>query len=164
VLSRVHAHVLARCEPPWAELAPLRRRVEAERGADRAGSIAFKTGPGGLMDVDFLAGGGLLERGARALPALPSVPALLRACASGPRVEALLDAYRCLRIVEARARWLAGRGVEALEPGSAAPVAELFETGLDADGLGARIAAARECARAAFDAVVKAGTLDALEG
>jgi glutamate-ammonia-ligase adenylyltransferase len=163
VLARVHAHVLARREAPWAELAPLRRRVELERGGESSGRLALKTGPGGLMDVDFLAGGGLLERGARAVPALPSVAAMLRACAGGPRVEAILDAYRSLRITEARARWLAGRGVEVLELAGATVVAELVEPGLDAAGLAARIDAARRNIREAFDAVVKAGTLDALD-
>jgi hypothetical protein len=115
------------------------------------------------MDVDFLAGGGLLERGAGSFPALPSVPALLRACAGGPRVEALLDAYHTLRVAEARARWLAGRGVEVLEMGSAHVVAELVFPGLDAAGLAARIEAARRRIRTDFDAVVKAGTLDALD-
>jgi len=90
LLARVHAHVLARREPPWAELAPLRRRVEDERGSGSAARVALKTGPGGLMDVDFLAGGGLLERGAQRLPALPSIAALLRACAAGPRGDARL--------------------------------------------------------------------------
>lgn len=164
VLASVHAHVLARREPPWAELAALRRRVEAERAQETGGRVALKTGAGGLMDVDFLAGGGLLERGASEFPALPSVPALLRACAGGPRVEALLADYHTLRCVEARARWLAGRGVDVLEPGAAAVVAELVETGLDAEGLAARVAAARRRIRAALDAVTKAGTLDALDG
>jgi hypothetical protein len=42
-------------------------------------------------------------------------------------------------------------------------LAELVEPGLDASGLAARIAAARREIRAAFDAVVKAGSLDALD-
>ena len=127
------------------------------------GCVALKTGPGGLMDVDFLAGGGLLERGAKAVPPLPSVPALLRAAARGPRVDALLADYRTLRIVEARARWLAGRGVDTLEAQAAGPVAELVEPGLAAAGLVARLDAARARIRAGFDAVVKAGSIEALE-
>ena len=161
-LARVHAQVLARREPPWAELAPLRRRVEAERAHDTGGRVALKTGPGGLMDVDFLAGGGLLERGAARLPEVPSVPALLRACASGTRVDALIADYQTLRGVEARARWLAGRGVDTLEAPTAPIVAELVEPGLDAADLSARIQAARVRIRAAFDAVVKSGSIDAL--
>ena len=162
LLARAHAHVLARREAPWAELAPLRQRVELERAAS-PGCVALKTGPGGLMDVDFLAGGGLLERGAKAVPPLPSVPALLRAAARGPRVDALLADYRTLRIVEARARWLAGRGVDTLEAQAAGPVAELVEPGLAAAGLVARLDAARARIRAGFDAVVKAGSIEALE-
>ena len=162
VLGHVHAAVLARRDPPWAELAPLRQRVASERPAD-TGRVALKTGAGGLMDVDFLAGGGLLERGAAALPALPSVPAMLRVCAGGPRVDALLGDYRTLRIVEARSRWLAGRAVDALDPAAAPQVAELVEPGLAAEALLERIDAARRRIRAAFDAVVKAGSLDALD-
>jgi glutamate-ammonia-ligase adenylyltransferase len=162
LLARVHAHVLARSEPPWAELAPLRQRVASERPAE-AGRVALKTGAGGLMDVDFLAGGGLLERGAQALPALPSVPALLRACAAGPRVDALLADYRTLRVVEARGRWLAGRAIDSLDPAAAAQLAELVEPGLGPDALLERVDAARKRIRSAFDAVVKAGSLDALD-
>jgi [glutamine synthetase] adenylyltransferase / [glutamine synthetase]-adenylyl-L-tyrosine phosphorylase len=162
LLARVHTGVLARGEPPWQELAPLRQRVASERPAE-ASRVPLKTGAGGLMDVDFLAGGGLLERGAAALPALPSVPAMLRACAAGPRVDALLDDYRTLRVVEARSRWLAGRAVDSFDPAAAAPLAELVEPGLSADALVGRVDAARRRIRASFDAVVKAGTLDALD-
>jgi glutamate-ammonia-ligase adenylyltransferase len=163
LLARVHAHVLSRRESPWAELAPLRRRVEDERGGGSAQRVALKTGPGGLMDVDFLAGGGLLERGAKRLPALPSIAALLRACAAGPRVDALLADYRRLRIVESRARWLAGRAVDALDAEAAGAVAELLEPGIGADGLMESLRAACARVRSAFDAVIEAGSLSALE-
>lgn len=161
LLARVHARLLARREPPWTELAPLRSRVESERHA-AAGHVALKTGPGGLMDVDFLAGGGLLERGG-ALPELPSVPAMLRACCGGPRVDALLADYRMLRVVEARWRWLTGRAVDALDPAAAPQLAELVEPGLPGDALLERIHGARGRIRACFDAVMKAGSLDALD-
>jgi hypothetical protein len=45
---------------------------------------------------------------------------------------------------------------------AAAITAELVERGLDPAGLAARIAAARERIASAFDAVVAAGTIDAL--
>jgi hypothetical protein len=116
------------------------------------------------MDVDFLAGGGLLERGARDFPAAPSVPAMLRACAAGPRVDALLADYRLLRVVEARTRWVRGRGVEAFVPDAGADlIAELVEPGLAAAGLVARLEGARERIHAAWDAVIAEGTLAALE-
>jgi glutamate-ammonia-ligase adenylyltransferase len=165
-LDRVRQRVLRQSEVPWAYLLDLRKRVHAERGRDSERSAAIKTGPGGLMDVDFLAQGGLLERAPERFPALPSIPALLRAAASGPRVEALARDQATLRLVESRARWLAGRGIEAVEisgPG-AAITSELVEPGLDPAGLAARIAAARERIAAAFDAVVAAGTIDALSG
>jgi glutamate-ammonia-ligase adenylyltransferase len=162
-LARVHEHVLSRREPPWPELAPLRERVEAERAREIGGRVALKTGSGGLMDVDFLAGGGLLERGGVREPALPSVPALLRACASGARVERLLAHYHALRVVEARARWLAGRGVDALDEGPALErVAALAGYG-HPPRLLERVETARREIRAEFDLVVKSGSLDALE-
>lgn len=163
VLERVRTHALARHENPWPYLADLRRRVEQERAQESA-AIAFKTGPGGLMDADFLAAGGLLERGAHASIAIPSVGAMLRACAEGPEVETLLGHQRLLRRVEARARWTAGRGVEAVEREgpAAALVAALIEPGLDAAGLAECIEGARRPIRSAWDRVVAAETIGAL--
>jgi glutamate-ammonia-ligase adenylyltransferase len=164
LLARVHAHLLSLRTPPWEELAELRARVREERADETKGAIALKTGDGGLMDVDFLAGGGLLERGAPELPAAPSVPAMLRAVASGPRVEALLDDYRLLRVVEARTRWVRGRGVEAFVPDAGADmIAELCEPGLASAELVARLEAARERIHAAWEAVIAANGLAALE-
>jgi glutamate-ammonia-ligase adenylyltransferase len=163
-LARVHANVLGRREPPWEHLVDVRSRVERER-ADETGRIALKTGPGGLMDVDFLAAGSLIERGAARMPELPSVPALLRAGARGPRVEALLADFALLRRVEAAARWLAGRGVEGISLAGETLdcVAELTDPGSDGKQLGARVAAARGRIRSAWSRVVEAGTIAALE-
>jgi glutamate-ammonia-ligase adenylyltransferase len=165
VLERVRDHVFSLSESPWAHLSQLRSRVERERGVESTGSVALKTGAGGLMDVDFLAGGGLIERGTDAYPALPSVRAMLRACVEGDRVDALLRDYRLLRIVEARARWIAGRAVETLEAGGdeLPLVAELVEPGLEADALLERIREARRRTRADFDEVVLANSISALE-
>jgi glutamate-ammonia-ligase adenylyltransferase len=162
----VRARVLAASAAPWTYLEELRTRVHGERGRESAASAAIKTGRGGLMDVDFLAQGGLLERRSAAFPELPSIPALLRAAVGGPRVEALARDYTWLRLVEARARWLAGRGVEAVElaPPGGSVVAELVEPGLRAEELRSRIAAARSRIAAAFDEVVAAGSIDALAG
>ncbi len=163
-LDRVRARVLREDAAPWDYLADLRKRLHAERSRDSDTSAAIKTGPGGLMDVDFLAEGGLLERGAERFPALPSIPALLRAASSGSRSQALARDYAWLRVVESRARWLAGRGVEAVDLSEPAGsiTADLAEPGLDAAGLAARIAAARQRIAAAFDAVAAAGTIEAL--
>src|SRR5262249_27353224 len=109
------------------------------------------------------AGGGLLERGAKRVPALPSIAALLRACASGPRVDALLADYRELRVVESRARWLAGRAVDTLDAEAVGAVAELVQPGLEGAGLLQSLRAGCARVRAAFDAVVDADTLSALE-
>jgi glutamate-ammonia-ligase adenylyltransferase len=165
VLDRVRVHAIERTHDPWPDLVDLRRRVVVERAGTSPLEVSFKTGAGGLMDVDFLAGGGLLEGRAASPPALPSVEAMLRAAVRGPRVEALLRDYRFLRVIEARARWVAGRSVEKLDaegPGLAV-VAELVEPGLAPTVLLERIAAARGRVRAAYDSVVSAHTIAVLE-
>ena len=165
VLDRVHAHLLDRRERPWPYLAALRQRVVDERSSPSVEVIDLKTGPGGLMDVGFLAGGACLERGAAPFPRYPSVPAMLRAAVRGRRVEQVLEDHRSLRLVEARARLAAGRAVESLQrsdPGLPA-VAELVEPGLGPAGLVERIAAARARVRGAWEAVVEASSVAALE-
>ena len=166
LLSHVHDEVRARRTRPWEEVARLRARIAAER-TDKIGQrVAFKTGPGGLIDVDFLAAGGQLERGAdRGAPTLPSVPVMLAGAAAGPEVEAVLEAYRSLRVVEARARWVAGRATDVLptEEEPLAVVAELVESGLGSVELLERTHAARKRVREALERVLAAGTVGALE-
>jgi len=163
-LERVRARVLAGHPPPWPELVAIRRRVEAERAGSRDDEIPFKTGAGGLMDVDFLAGGGLLETHPERLPAHPSVPAMLRAAASGPRVDGILEDYAMLRRVEAAARWSAGRPVESVPAAGEARdvVAELATPGESGDALAERVSAARRRIRDAYDGVIAAGGIAAL--
>jgi glutamate-ammonia-ligase adenylyltransferase len=164
VLDRVRSRVMQYTANPWEDLRDLRQRVVAERAGSSPTEVSFKTGAGGLMDADFLAGGALLEGSAASPPALPSVTAMLRAAVSGPRVDALLRDYRFLRIIEAHARWVAGRSVEKLdaEGDGLAAVAELIEPGLAPTALLDRIATTRSRVRAAYDAVVDAHTIAAL--
>jgi glutamate-ammonia-ligase adenylyltransferase len=164
ILDRVRARVLSGGGRPWKPLAQLRRRVVAERAQESGSAISLKTGPGGLMDVDFLAGGALLERGTEDFPTLPSVAAMLRAAARGDRVDRLLADYRFLRIVEARARWVAGRAIEALDTASEGlgAVAALVEPGMAPGSLLEEIASARRGIREAYDAVIEADTIDAV--
>jgi glutamate-ammonia-ligase adenylyltransferase len=149
---------------PWPYLADLRARVERERAQEGAAKLAFKTGAGGLMDVDFLAGGGLLERGAREFPPLPSVGAMLACTLPEERTRGLRADYAALRVLESRARWVAGRAVEEIpaERDALAAVAELALPGLAPAELLERIRAARGRIRAAYQAVVAAGTIAAL--
>jgi glutamate-ammonia-ligase adenylyltransferase len=79
-LDRVRSAILRTSAPSWGYIADLRRRVEEERARAGKGEIAFKTGRGGIMDVEFLASGGLLERG-RQCSSLPEtrIPAMLAA-------------------------------------------------------------------------------------
>ncbi|MDH5567927.1 MAG: hypothetical protein OEY15_14810, partial [Myxococcales bacterium] len=163
-LARVRQQIFARVEPPWEFLKGLRARVEEERAEQSEDRVALKAGAGGLMDVDFLAGGGLLELGTDAFPTYPSVRAMLEACVEGERVQRLLQDYHLLRVVEARARWVAGRSIETLsakDPQLPA-IAELVEPGWSAAALLERIAESRERIRRAYLAVVEANTIRAL--
>jgi len=162
-LQHVHGRVCASHDDPWPALLEMRRRVESERAGEKDDAIAFKTGAGGLMDVDFLAGGGLLERNAAALPEIPSVPTMLRTAASGPAVEALLADYAALRRVEAAARWWAGRSVEALSGASLAAVGDLLEPGQSGGRLRERVLDSQQRVRAAWERVVEARSISALE-
>jgi len=164
-LERVRARILADRQPPWGELVAVRQRVEAERTDQRAEVIPLKTGAGGLMDVDFLAGGGLLERHPASLPELLAVPAMLRAAVQSRQVEELLAEYALLRRVEANARWMAGRAVEAqaTRPDALAAAAELAGPGFTGPELRKRLDQARERIRKAYDRVIASGTITALE-
>src|SRR5262249_38663449 len=165
-LDRVRGRSLAAAGAPWPSLAPLRQRVHAERGGESKTAPAIKAGPGGLMDVDFLAEGGVLERCPAELPPLPAIPALLRAARDGAGAEALLEDYAFLRRVESRARWVAGRAVEAVDlaPPAGPLVAELVAPGLAPGAPGGRLAAPRARMGAPSEAVLAAGPTAALPG
>jgi glutamate-ammonia-ligase adenylyltransferase len=162
-LHAVRAHVLPHPQSPWSELAELRQRVIDERARGDDGATAFKTGAGGLMDVDFLAGGGLLERGTRAFPELPSVPAMLGAAGVDGAAAPLLSDYQFLRRVEACTRWAAGRAVERL-PAELEVLAELVRSGSGPEELRGEIAAARRRIRAGYDVVLAGGSIAAIGG
>ena len=152
LLERVRTAVRGRrAADLWRYVADMRARVEKERGQEESGRCAFKTGPGGLMDVEFLAVGAALARGSGPDLAVPGIPDLLRSVAPGPATERLLEHYAFLRRLEARARWIAGRPVEHLETQGATleRVAELFEPGLSPESLLERLAATRRRGRQA---------------
>lgn len=164
VLEGVRRFVLRGDREPWPYLADLRARVERERAKDDPDRVAFKTGAGGLMDVDFLAGGGLLERGAREFPRFPSVTAMLACALPEASTRALRADYALLRRLEARARWVAGKPVEELATGgeALAAIAELTQPGLAPQALLDSLSAARRRIRGAYGSVVAAGTIEAL--
>ncbi len=166
VLDDVRHFILRGGQKPWPYLADLRARVERERAKEDATQLAFKTGAGGLMDVDFLAGGGLLERGTRNFPAFPSVAAMLACTLPAAATQRLLADYGWLRRSEARARWVAGRAVEEIPAGgeSLVAIAELSEPGLAPAALLDQIRAVRRRIRAAYQAVVDAETITAFPG
>jgi glutamine synthetase adenylyltransferase len=118
-----------------------------------------------MMDVEFLATGSLLERGAAPGPdVLPSIAALLRFAAPGAAVEALLGEYAFLRRVEGCARLIAGRPIEVVETSGegALILAEIIEPGLTRPELVERIERARRAIRSSYDAVIEAGSIAAL--
>jgi hypothetical protein len=120
------------------------------------------------MDVDFLAAGGLLERGAElSAPSLPSNAAMLRAAAPRGAAERVLVAYDLLRRVEARARFVSGRAVEHLEPASetfevTAEVLDLEPRSRARAALAEALAGARGTIRSAWRRVVDARSIGAL--
>ncbi len=164
LLDRVRHRVVGDGFNPWPALADMRDRVALERADEDDATIPIKTGLGGSMDLDFLAGGGLIERGASALPELPSTPAMLAASCDGQGLETLLDGYRTLRIVEARNRWVHSRAAESLvTTGDSLPViAELVETGTTGAELLTRLADVRRHVRTSYERVIEQGTIAAV--
>ncbi len=164
-LEKTRERIARAAENPWKYLEDMRGRVVAERGKEDERSAALKTGRGGIMDVEFLASGALLERGLQlAGEAKPAVPAMLRAAASGPALESLLLDYAFLRRVEAAARWLAGRAVESIQRSGeqAEWLADLVAPGQPPARVTRRLAEARERIAAAFERVCANETIDAL--
>jgi glutamate-ammonia-ligase adenylyltransferase len=165
VLDAARGEIAQRRASPWEAIGDIRRRVERERAETGTDVLAFKTGRGGLMEIDFLGAGGLLERGLQlGGEALPAVPAMLRAVAPGERSEALIGAYAWLRRLEACARWIAGRAVEHVRLASetAGMVAELVEPGQSLDALARRTRDAQSRVRDAYESVLAARSIDAL--
>jgi len=165
VLDHARMAALERHTNPWSAIGEMRARVERKRGRTRSATIALKTGAGGLMDVEFLASGGLLECGMSMAPGeLPTIAWMLRATADGPTVDHLLEGYYFLRRVEACNRWIAGRAEESLrlDGESIDVLAELVEPGLTPNALAMRLADVRQAVRSSYDAVLAAGTIHAL--
>jgi glutamate-ammonia-ligase adenylyltransferase len=163
-LERVRRKLLSRTIDPWEYIAQLRARVERERTGTTGDAIPLKTGRGGLMDVDFLATGALLELKSERFPPLPSVPAMLNSVAQGRRIEQLLDDYEFLTVVESRARWIAGRGVDEVntDGDQLQLLAALVNPGIEPAALLAGLAAARDRIRASFETVVERGSISAV--
>jgi glutamate-ammonia-ligase adenylyltransferase len=165
VLDAARGEIAQRKASPWDAIGDIRRRVERERAEAGADVLAFKTGRGGLMEVDFLGAGGLLERGLQiGGSSPPAVPEMLRAVAPGERCEELIGAYTFLRRLEACARWVAGRAVESvrLHSETAGMIAELVEAGQSVDGLARRTRDAQRQVRDAYESAIDAGSIDAL--
>jgi glutamate-ammonia-ligase adenylyltransferase len=164
MLENVRQKVLASSAKPWKYVEELRARVERERTRPSEQTVALKTGRGGLMDVDFLAAGGVLELRPDRFPLVPSVPAMLNSVAQGSKIAQLLEDYALLRLVESRARWIAGRSVEdaRTDGDQLALLGELVDPDIEPSTLLEDISAAQERIRAAFESVVERDAISAL--
>jgi glutamate-ammonia-ligase adenylyltransferase len=164
MLEDVRQKVLANSAKPWNYVEELRAKVESERARPSGQTVALKTGRGGLMDVDFLAAGGVLELRPDRFPLVPSVPAMLNSVAQGSKVARLLEDYALLRLVESRARLIAGRSVEnaRTDGEELALLGELVDPDIEPSTLLDEISEAQERIRAAFESVVERDAISAL--
>jgi glutamate-ammonia-ligase adenylyltransferase len=164
MLENVRQKVLASSANPWNYVEALRVKVERERARPSERTIALKTGRGGLMDVDFLAACGVLEVRPERFPLVPSVPAMLNTVAQGSKVEQLLEDYALLRLVESRARLIAGRSVEdaRTDGDEFALLGELVDPDIEPAALFETISKAQERIRTAFKSVVERDAISAL--
>jgi len=164
MLDEVRQKVLTSSANPWNYVKDLRANVERERSRSSEHTLALKTGRGGLMDVDFLAAGGVLEVQPKKFPHLPSAPAMLTSVAQASKVGQLLDDYALLRLVESRARFIAGRPVEEVRTDGEefSMLSELVDPTLESPALSEAISEAQERIRAAFESVIERNTISAL--
>jgi len=92
----------------WPRLCHLRRRMEQERGGDRAGWIDLKLGRGGVVDLEFLVQGLQLCAGVERPPTPPvsvrdALPEALAAIdIAGGEAAAVIVAFDTLRALEHR--------------------------------------------------------------
>jgi glutamate-ammonia-ligase adenylyltransferase len=164
MLEDVRQKVLASSTMRWNYVEELRATVERERARPSEHSVALKAGRGGLMDVDFLAAGGVLELRPDRFPLVPSVPAMLNTVVQGAKVAQLLEDYALLRLVESRARLIAGRSVEdaRTDGDEFALLGELVDPNVAPAILLEAISSARERIRTAFESVVERDAISAL--
>jgi len=164
MLEDVRQKVLASSAKPWSYIKELRAKVERERARPSERTVALKTGRGGLMDVDFLAAGGVLELRPDRFPLVPSVPAMLNAAVQGSKASQLLEDYALMRLVESRARLIAGRSVEdaTTDGDEFAVLGELVDPGIEPSVLLKEISKAQERIRAAFESVIECDAITAL--
>jgi glutamine synthetase adenylyltransferase len=164
MLEDVRQKVLASSAKPWSYIKELRAKVERERARPSERTVALKTGRGGLMDVDFLAAGSVLELRPDRFPLVPSVPAMLNAAVQGSKVSQLLEDYALMRLVESRARLIAGRSVEdaRTDGDEFALLGELVDPGIESSVLLEEISKAQERIRAAFESVIERDAITAL--
>jgi hypothetical protein len=116
------------------------------------------------MDVDFLAAGGVLESRPDRFPPVPSVPTMLNTVAQGSKIAQLIEDYALLRLVESRARLIAGRSVEdaRTDGDELALLGELVNPDIAPSALLEEISEAQGRIRTAFESVVEHDAISAL--
>ena len=108
--------------------------------------------------------GGVLELRPDRFPLLPSVTGMLNTIAQNPKVTQLLDDYALLRLVESRARLIAGRSVDdaRTDGDQLALLGELVDPEIEPSALLEEISKAQERIRTTFESVVARGAISAL--
>jgi len=114
--AEVRARLAQRFSDPTgvrAALREMRQRLEAEAAKVQSGAENFKTGPGGVYDLDFLVSAAALASGAKSLAGY-ALAEQVAACAAASGVgeeeqRTLVDAARLLRTVDHAIRLATGR-------------------------------------------------------
>lgn len=105
-----------------AALREMRRRLEEESAKTEGAADNFKTGPGGVYDLDFLAGGAALLDGAASLAGQSLREQVDRWAAAAPLADAereqLGNVARLFRAVDHAGRLATGRALSALPAGA----------------------------------------------
>jgi glutamate-ammonia-ligase adenylyltransferase len=148
---------LAAYRPDWREeIRRMRLRIEKERTPPGKDALAIKTGPGGLMDAEFVAQTLCLANGWQEANTLAS---LLRARAAGALrdgdAEVLIESYRRLRGVEGILRRWSFEGETLLPDDPEAFHRVAVRCGFaDADEFSGAVARWREAIRAVYNKAV----------
>jgi glutamate-ammonia-ligase adenylyltransferase len=111
--TRLRDEILFGTPPPadlFAKVAGMRWRIEAEKTKDRTPTRCFKAGPGGILDVEFIAQAMQMAHGGTK-PELrsPNTRDAMRSLSAAgiipqPTAAALMEGYELLRTVEFRLR------------------------------------------------------------
>lgn len=132
----------------------IKRRIEAERDRDRAPELRIKTGPGGIMDIEFAVQCWQLRRG-RPEPRLRAALAMMGE-EFPAEAAAMRDAYAALRHVESVHRRFEFLSAACLPAAAGAREGLARRAGFESDAaMMDRLGRLREVARASFESVMR---------